>query len=130
MSDQAEFKKEIERWKDKYFEQGESFDEQKKIIQDYTSLMQRILVRVSLAAEHTSDELDGELASLRNAVRSATPENNDLEKRLKRIDKIILATDENKQQNLGKVAQALDEIIAQLLNLKLPRKQKSGFKKL
>ncbi|KZY73671.1 hypothetical protein A3740_18500, partial [Oleiphilus sp. HI0068] len=96
----------------------------------YASLMQRILVRVSLAAEHTSDELDGELASLRSAVRSATPEKNDLEKRLKRIDKLILAADESKQQNLRKVASALESIIDQLLTLKLPRKQKSGLKKL
>lgn len=130
MSNQSDLKKELERWKDKYFEQGESFDGQKKLIQDYASLMQRILVRVSLAAEHTSDELDGELASLRSAVRSATPEKNDLEKRLKRIDKLILATDESKQQNLSKVASALESIIDQLLTLKLPRKQKSGLKKL
>lgn len=130
MSNQSDLKKELERWKDKYFEQGESFDGQKKLIQDYASLMQRILVRVSLAAEHTSDELDGELASLRSAVRSATPEKNDLEKRLKRIDKLILAADESKQQNLRKVASALESIIDQLLTLKLPRKQKSGLKKL
>lgn len=130
MSSQSDLKKEIDRWKDKYFEQGESFDGQKKLIQEYASIMQRILVRVSLAAEHASDELDTELASLRNAVRSATPENNDLEKRLKRIDKIILATDENKQQNLSKVAKALEGLIEQLLSFKLPRKQKSALKKL
>lgn len=130
MSNQSDLKKELERWKDKYFEQGESFDEQKKLIQDYASLMQRILVRVSLAAEHTSEDLDSELNSLRSAVRSSTPEKNDLEKRLKRIDKIILASDENKQQNLSKVAQALETIIDQLLSLKLPRKQKNGLKKL
>lgn len=130
MSSQSDLKKELDRWKDKYFEQGESFDSQKKLSQEYASLMQRILVRVSLAAEHASDELDKELASLRSAVRSATPEQNDLEKRLKRIDKIILATDETKQQNVNKVANALESIIEQLMSLKLPRKQKSGLKKL
>ena len=130
MSSQSDIKKELERWKDKYFEQGESFDSQKKLIQDYTALMQRILVRVSLAAEHTSDELDSELAGLRSAVRSATPEKNDLEERLKRIDKIILATDEHKQQNLSKVAASLETIIEQLLSFKLPRKQKNALKKL
>mgnify|MGYP000506394113 FL=1 len=108
MSNGADMKKELERWKDKYFEQGESFDEQKKVAKEYAALLQRILVRVSLAAENTSETLDDELASLRSAIRNATPHNNDLEKRLKRIDKIILATDESKQHNASKIIAALD----------------------
>ncbi len=130
MASQTDLQRELERWKDKYFEQGEQFDEQKSLIEEYASLMQRILVRVSLAAEQTSEQLDNELASLRTAVRSATPEQNDLEKRLKRIDKIILATDETKQQNAIKVAEAFDSIVSQLLDYKLSRKPKSGLKKL
>lgn len=130
MTSQTDLQRELERWKDKYFEQSESFDEQKNLIQDYASLMQRILVRVSLAAEHTSEELDDELAGLRSAVRSASPENNDLEKRLKRIDKIILASDENKQQNFTKVADALDGLVTRLSEYKLSRKNKSALKKL
>jgi len=130
MSNPSETKKELERWKDKYFEQGESFDEHKKIAKDYAALLQRILVRVSLAAENTSDALDNELASLRTAIRNATPESNDLEKRLKRIDKIILASDENKQKNVSGVVGSLNKLIDQLLALKLPRKQKSALRKL
>jgi diguanylate cyclase len=130
MSNAADTRKELERWKDKYFEQGESFEEQKLRALDYAALLQRILVRVSLAAENVSENLDTELASLRAAIRNASPESNDLEDRLKRIDKLILSSDESKQQNAGKIIQILDQLIEQLLVLKLPRKQKSALKKL
>jgi diguanylate cyclase len=130
MSNPSDTHVELERWKDKYFEQSESFEEQKKQALDYASLLQRILVRVSLAAENVSAKLDAELASLRTAIRNASPEQNDLEARLKRIDKLILAADESKQQNAGKVVQTLDQLIEQLLTLSLPRKQKNALKKL
>jgi len=130
MSNSSEIQRELERWKDKYFEQGESFDEHKQLAQDYAALLQRILVRVSLAAENTSERLDDELASLRSAIRNATPANNDLASRLKKIDKIILATDENKQQNVSQIAEALEKLVDQLQALKIPRKQKSSLRKL
>ena len=130
MSNSSGTNEELERWKDKYFEQSDSFEEQKKQASDYAALLQRILVRVSLAAENVSQSLDQELASLRTAIRTATPEQNDLEDRLKRIDKLILAADESKQQNAGKLVQTLDQLIEQLLALSLPRKQKNALKKL
>jgi diguanylate cyclase len=130
MSNASDTRKELERWKDKYFEQSETFEEQKKCAQDYAALLQRILVRVSLAAENVSRSLDDELASLRSAIRNASAEDNDLEERLKRIDKLILASDESKQQNTGKIVQILDQLIEQLLVIKLPRKQKNALKKL
>ena len=130
MSNIADTRKELERWKDKYFEQSESFEEHKKKAEDYAALLQRILVRVSLAAENVSTKLDEELSALRSAIRTASAGKNDLDVRLKRIDKLILASDENKQQNAGKVVQILDELIEQLLELKLPRGQKNSLKKL
>ena len=92
--------------------------------------MQRILVRVSLAAENVSERLDDELNGLRSAIRNASAEDNDLEDRLKRIDKLILASDESKQQNTSQIVQILDQLIEQLLVIKLPRKQKHALKKL
>ena len=130
MNSSSEINKELERWKDKYFEQGESFDEQRKFAEDYAALLQRILIRVSLAAENVSSDLDKELASLRTAIRAATPENNDLEKRLKRIDKLILQSDESKQQNVEKIVTVMGLLIEQLQSLKIPRKHKSALRKL
>jgi len=130
MSSNPDTKDELERWKDKYFEQNESFDEQKKFAEDYAALLQRILVRVSLAAENISDALDKELASLRTSIRVASPENNDLEKRLKRIDKLILTADESKQQNVESIVKAMGQLIEQLQAFKVPRKQKSALRKL
>ena len=130
MSNASDMRKELERWKDKYFEQNENFEEQKRCAQDYAALLQRILVRVSLAAENVSERLDDELNDLRSAIRNASAEDNDLEQRLKRIDKLILASDESKQQNASQIVQILDQLIEQLLAIKLPRTQKYALKKL
>ncbi len=130
MSRSPDLEKEVNRWKDKYFEQGEAFDAEKKLATDYAALLQRLLVRVSLAAENVSVELDSELDSLRNAIRDATPENNDLEKRLKRIDDLILTADQAKQDNADKVVAALEKLVEQLLQLDVSRKQKRALKKL
>lgn len=130
MSKSLELMKEVDRWKDKYFEQGEQFDADKKLAEEYAELLQRLLVRVSLAAENVSDALDTELDALRSAIREAKPGDNDLAKRLKRIDKLILNADENKQENARKVVAALDQLCQQLLQLPIARKQKSALKKL
>ena len=130
MNSSAKTQQELKRWKDKYFEQGESFDEQRKFAKEYASLLQRILIRVSLAAENVSEALDQELASLRTAIRNTNPESNDLEKRLKRIDTLILSADESKQQNLEKVIAVLGQLIEQLLSIDMPRKQKNALRKL
>ena len=130
MSSSSEINEELKRWKDKYFEQGESFDAQQKFAKDYAALLQRILIRVSLAAENVSEALDQELASLRAAIRSANPENNDLEKRLKRIDKLILNADESKQQNIEKIISVIGQLVEQLQSIEIPRKQKSALRKL
>jgi len=130
MSSSSEINEELKRWKDKYFEQGESFDEQRKFAKDYAALLQRILIRVSLAAENVSEALDQELASLRTAIRNANPESNDLEKRLKRIDKLILNADESKQQNVDKIISIMGKLAEQLLSINIPRKQKSALRKL
>jgi len=130
MSRSTDLEKEVSRWKDKYFEQGESFEADRKFAEEYAALLQRLLVRVSLAAENVSESLDEELAGLRSAIREATPEKNDLEKRLKRIDALILTADKAKQNNTDRIIAALESMVEQLLSVKLPRKQKSALKKL
>lgn len=129
MSASPETSKDLERWKDKYFEQSEAFEKQLNFAEEYAALLQRILVRVSLAAENVSTELDAELASLRAAIRTASPENNDLEKRLKHIDKLILSADETRQQHVEKIVNVMAQLIEQLQSLQLPRKQKSALRK-
>lgn len=130
MSEQAELKKELARWKDKYFTQNELFEEDKRFAEEYANLLQRLLIRVSLAADSVSEDLDAELNALRSAIRKATPQENDLEKRLKRIDELILSTDQSKQENAEKVVSAMEQLVEQLLSIQLPRKAKNQLKKL
>lgn len=122
--------RELERWKDKYFDLNDEVERERKEVSAYTGLLQRFLVRISLAAEHVSDELDRELNSLRVAVREATPAKNDLDRRLKRIDAILLSTDEQKNQNAEKVIAAFNDLIHQLLQTEIPRRTKRSLNKL
>ncbi len=130
MSKSLDLMQEVDRWKDKYFEQNEQFEQDKRLAQDYAELLQRLLVRISLAADNVGEALDEELSSLRSAIRDASPADNDLAKRLKRIDKLILNADESKQENARKVVAALETLCEQLLALPIARKQKSALKKL
>lgn len=122
--------RELERWKDKYFDLNDEVERERKDVSAFTGLLQRFLVRISLAAEHVSDELDRELNSLRAAVREATPAKNDLDRRLKRIDAILLSTDEQKNLNAEKTIAAFNDLIAQLLQTEIPRRTKRSLNKL
>lgn len=122
--------RELERWKDKYFDLNDEVERERKEVSAFTGLLQRFLVRISLAAEHVSDELDRELNSLRAAVREATPTKNDLDRRLKRIDAILLSTDEQKNLNAEKTIAAFNDLIAQLLQTEIPRRTKRSLNKL
>jgi diguanylate cyclase len=122
--------RELERWKDKYFDLNDEVERERKEVSAYTGLLQRFLVRISLAAEHVSDELDRELNSLRVAVREATPAKNDLDRRLKRIDAILLSTDEQKNLNAEKAIAAFNDLINHLLQTDIPRRTKRSLNKL
>ncbi len=121
---------ELERWKNKYFDLSDAKERERERMEEYAALLQRFLVRISLAAEQVDAELDRELEGLRAAVREASPESNDLEQRLKRVDSILLRTDEQKNQNAQKIVSALARLIDQLLGYALPSVQKRSLKKL
>ena len=126
----ASSQSELERWKDKYFEQLEDFEKKEKITKETVALLQRLLVRVSLAAENVSGSLDQELDGLRSKMRSGELEQSDLSSRLQRIDKHILSFDEARKDNAEKCVLAIEKLIEQLQDLDIKRKQKSKLKSL
>ena len=120
----------LKRWKDKCFAQAEELEQQEKSFEDHVDLLQRLLVRVSLAADGLNEELDSELSLLRDQLRKGSPSKSELAGRLGKVEKAVLALDEQKSERTGKLLDALESLVDQLLGLELERKQKKQLKQL
>ena len=121
---------ETKRWKDKCFAQADELEEQEKSFDEYAGVLQRLLVRVSLAAEGLNDDLDVQLASLRDLLRKNKTGRVDLSSRLEKIEAAVLDLDEQKSERTEKVLEALESLVDQLLELELEKQQKKQLKQL
>ncbi|UZE96463.1 GGDEF domain-containing protein [Alkalimarinus alittae] len=130
MSGSGTASSDLKRWKEKCFAQAEELEQQEKSFEDHTDLLQRLLVRVSLAADGLNEALDTELASLRDQLRKGTASKTELSSRLSKIEKAVLALDEQKSERTSKVLEALQSLVDQLLELALERKQRKQLKQL
>ncbi len=120
----------LKRWKDKCFAQAEELEQQEKSFEDHVDLLQRLLVRVSLAADGLNEDLDNELSSLRDQLRKGSPSKTELASRLGKVETAVLALDEQKSERTEKLLDALESLVEQLLELELERKQKKQLKQL
>lgn len=120
----------VKRWKDKCFAQADELEEQEKSFDDYVGVLQRLLVRVSLAAEGLNDGLDEQLTSLRDLLRKDKAGRAELASRLEKIETAVLELDEQKSERTEKVLDALESLVDQLLELDLERQQKKQLKQL
>lgn len=102
---------EVERWKNKYFNKLEEVEQTEKRLNDHLHLLERVVVRVSLAAEGVDTQLDKELGSLRALLRREDHSVRELGQQLEQIEKRVLALDENKAGVPEKVLAGLDELI-------------------
>lgn len=128
MSGSKSAKDDLKRWKDKCFAQAEELEQQEKKFEDHIDLLQRMLVRVSLAADGLNEALDKELGSLRDQLRNGSASRSELANRLKKIEAAVLALDGQKSERTGKVLDSLESLVDQLLALDLERKQKKQLK--
>jgi len=130
MADKKENQNEAERWKEKYFLQIEEFDQQEASLTKFIDLLQRGLVRVSLAAEGIDKDLDTELEGLRDQLHSGSAAKTELAVRLEKIEKAVLRLDEQKHTDSNSVLQSLESLVDQLLNMDLNRDKKKQLKRL
>ncbi len=128
MSDSESLGRELRKWKEKYFDHVGEAEKKEKSFNEHLSLLQRILVRVSLAAEGQNPRLDKELTGLRDLLRRENPGQSELSKRLTYIEDAVLALDEQRASHSDQVVGALQDLIDQLLELKLDRDHKKRLK--
>lgn len=121
---------EVERWKNKYFTKLEEVEQTEKRLNDHLHLLERVVVRVSLAAEGVDSQLDKELGSLRALLRREDHSVRELGQQLEQIEKRVLALDENKAGVPEKVMAGLDELIRLLSDAVESRELRKQLKQL
>ncbi len=85
-----------ERWKNKYLAKLEETEKTEQRLGEQLHLLERVVVRVSLAAEGVDPGLDRELDSLRVLLRREDHGVRELSQQLEQIERRVLALDENK----------------------------------
>ncbi len=104
-------------WREKYLAENELFEQQQKSQEDYIHLLQRVLVRVSLAADGRDVALDKALKNLRGLLRKATPSKKQLSDELATIEALVRNLDEQRDSSSDQGMIALKDLVQQLLNL-------------
>lgn len=98
-------------WKTKYNDLLAQWDEKEGKASEMISIMQRLVARVSLAAEGQNRSLDSDLKELRSLLRTSGTSPRQLTQQLERIEKRVLELDEARNASievLGEMAQLVD----------------------
>ncbi|WP_344805602.1 GGDEF domain-containing protein [Allohahella marinimesophila] len=99
------------QWKNKYNELLAQWDEKEGKASEMISIMQRLVTRVSLAAEGQNRSLDSDLKELRSLLRATGTSPRQLTQQLERIEKRVLELDEARNASievLGEMAQLVE----------------------
>ncbi len=116
------------RWKKKYFDKLDEVESLSTSFGEKINVLERLLVRVSLAAEGLDSKLDAELGALRNIVRKENATARDLNRQLDVIEKQVLSMDQEREGTVEGVLQALSDLVEQLLTCDLGRAEKKALK--
>lgn len=98
-------------WKSKYSKLLEQLEQKEARAGEMISVMQRLVARVSLAAEGQNRSLDTDLKELRTLIRASGTTPRQLTQQLERIEKRVLELDGARNASievLGEVAQLVD----------------------
>ncbi|MCP5208067.1 MAG: GGDEF domain-containing protein [Hahellaceae bacterium] len=128
MASGSNSKSELERLKNKYLSKAEEFDREEAALKQQIHLLQRMLVRVSLAADGQSESLDVEMSALRDLLRQEHTSSSALSQRLDKIESCVLKLDENRADTSDKLLDALASLADQLSSLEISRSNKKSLK--
>jgi diguanylate cyclase len=101
-------------WKDKYLKELEASEAEEARWNTEKNLLQRMLVRTSLASEGQSPELDNLLVRLREEVRAGSFDTGAWQNLQDRIDRKVSALDERKSESDRQLHATLDKLLAEL----------------
>ncbi len=122
MSEQSNIDGGENKWRDKYLDTVDRQEKQEAQFKEQQKLLQRAMLRVSLAAEGQYADLDVALETLREHLRS--DELVDLGESLAQLDEILKSFEKDREQGSQDSRQALEQIIGPLLQRDIPRDAK------
>jgi len=116
------------RWKNKYLDKLDEVDQLSESFAKQINLLERLLVRVSLAAEGLDKKLDIELASLRQLIRQDSADTSKLRQQLEAIEERVLAMDQHQQHTTDDLHHVLFELLDNLLSSTSKRTSRKALK--
>lgn len=116
-------------WKDKYLQQLEEQEQLEKDWQGEREILQRLLVRTSLAAEGQSTSLDRLLGQLREVLRGEGAQSG-LRRLQQDLDEVVVKLDEARGKQSERIRQSLQSIIHSLGQLDCERTLRKELKSL
>lgn len=116
------------RWKEKYSRLLDDYERLEEHSKRRTSLLERGLVRSSLAAEGQDPKLDKQLQALRDSIRSA--DSQQLQQVVDNIERHLLATEDQRQQRQSTLLAALENLVSQLLDCNPEKPVRQALRKL
>jgi len=101
-------------WKDKYLQALESSDQRESHWETERNLLQRMLVRTSLASEGQTAELDRLLERVRDELRSPALNADSWRDLQERIDRQVAALDERKSESTDRLRTTFEQLLSEL----------------
>lgn len=117
-----------ERWKEKYSRLLDDYERLERSHNQRTGLLERGLVRSSIAAEGQDPRLDKQLQTLRDTMRAA--DNQKLQQVVDNIERYLLTTENQREQRQQTLMAALDSLSSQLLTVSQSSTTRQALKKL
>lgn len=109
-----------QRWKEKYLALAEQQDARDKDWQGRLDLLRRGLVRTSMAAEGSDPAVDQCMGELRTQLRQ-NDNDQGMAALIPRLEKIVLHSEEQREERLTLLAKALRQLSEQLQELPIPK---------
>ncbi len=117
------------RWKTKYLDLLDQQEKDEVTWLASDDLLRRALIRVSLAADGLSSDLDRSLALLRKDIQKKSSLSS-LKQRVDQISRLLLDVDEKKQQTIGLFNELKDQLVHPLRQIDWEGSQKFELNKL
>jgi diguanylate cyclase len=118
--------KDAAHWRDKYLDLLDEQEAEQKQFNDRMEVLEKALLRVSLAAEGYDDLLDRQLTSLRDELRSNGSQ--DLEVLFKPLEAQLVVTDEQRALSIEKSQSALQTMLIALRAAASDKQQREDLK--
>lgn len=115
------------RWKEKYLQLIEQQEQLEQSWNTRLDLLRRSLVRSSFAVDGADPAVEQCMRELRDVLRDEVQDDR-LGALVPRLERAVLDTERSKQERLQQLADALDRLTAQLLDLPLPGELRKPLK--